>query len=153
MSDACTIYSTTVDYNKVREIIEAISSRPIKIIGDAGKWLEIEVNGKSKITFSTMERIPGGFDEFSKLVLGTYSFFQHTKPISIGNKDRTLAAISKCQFAIGVVANPAFDEDEQHFDIIFAIAKVLNGLIFNGSGMIDENGLLVLDGDGNSDLV
>ena len=36
--------------------------------------------------------------------------------------------------------------------MIFEIAKSLDGLIFNGSGMVDANGLLVLDNEGNFDV-
>ncbi len=95
---------------------------------------------------------PHESDEFSKLILGTYAYFQNTKTDFEAVKDRMLTSITECQFAIGVVGKPAFDEQEKHFDIVFAITEAFGGLIFNGHGMVDQNGLMVLDSEGNSDL-
>ncbi len=47
MSDACTIYVNRVDYSKVREIIEAVSTNPVEVIGDANEWEQITVRGQS----------------------------------------------------------------------------------------------------------
>jgi len=151
-SDACTIYVNRVDYSKVREIIEAVSTNPVEVIGDADKWKQITVRGQSTLTFAAMERRPHEHDEFSTLILGTYAYFQNTKTDFEAVKDRMLTSITGCQFALGVVGRPAFDEQEKHFDIVFAITEAFSGLIFNGYGMIDHNGLLVLDNEGNSDL-
>lgn len=152
MSDACTIYVNRVDYNKVQEIIEAVSTNPVEVIGDADKWEQITVRGQSTLTFAAMERRPHEHDDFSNLILGTYAYFQNTKTDFEAVKDRMLTSITECQFALGVVGRPAFDEAEKHYDIVFAVTEAFGGLIFSSTVMLDQNGLLVLDKDGNSDL-
>lgn len=70
-SDACTIYVSRVDYNKVREIIEAVSTNPVEVIGDADKWEQITVRGQSTLTFAALELRPHEHGEFSTLILET----------------------------------------------------------------------------------
>ncbi len=152
MSDACTIYINRVDYKKVREIIEAVSTNPVEVVGDPDKREQITVRGQSTLTLIPMEGRPYVHDEFSDLILGTAAYFRRVETAHTNLKAKIITAISECQFALGVVGRPAFDEEEKHFDIVFAITEAFGGLIFNGNGMIDENGLMVLDSEGNSDL-
>ncbi len=135
MSDACTIYLDRINYSKVREIIEAVATSPVEVIGDADKWEKITVRGQSTLTFAAMESRPHERDEFSDLILGTRTFFQRVETAHTSLKASVITAVSECQFAI-----------------VFAITEAFGGLIFNGYGMVDQNGLMVLDKDGNSDL-
>ena len=154
MSDACTIYGSKVDYLAVYNIVRGMSSAPVEVTGDVHDWQKLQVSCGSTITLDSMRRQEKPeFNEFSKLILGTYAFFQHIKgpPEVIERRGRVLGAISNCQFALGVVAFPEFSETDKHFEIILAITAALDGLIFNGSGMVDQKGLLVLDNDGDFD--
>ncbi len=90
-------------------------------------------------------------DEFSKLILGTLTFFRNVETTALENKQKVMKLISATRWAIGVVAEPGFVDEAGHFDCIFGIAERLEGLIFNGWGMVDANGLMVLDKDGNFD--
>ena len=152
MSDACTIYVNRVDYSKVREIIEAVATNSVEVVGNADQWQQITVRGQSTLTFAPLEGRPYEHDEFSDLILGTAAFFRRIKTTNASLKARLITSISECQFALGVVGRPAFDEQEKHFDIVFAITEAFCGLIFNGYGMVDQNGIMVLDSEGNSDL-
>jgi hypothetical protein len=40
----------------------------------------------------------------------------------------------------------------RHFDIIFALAKDLGAMIFNGSAMLDREDNVILDSDGEHDF-
>lgn len=151
MSSACTIYSSKIDYQSVYETLSRLSPVPLEIIGNIQEWQTIKIIRESTIAFDCIKRKQGEFGEFSRLILGTYAFFQHVDVTDLTRRDRVLDAISNCQFAIGVIASPEFSEEEKHFDMIFEVTKSLDGLIFNGTGMIDETGLLVLDNMGNFD--
>jgi hypothetical protein len=54
--------------------------------------------------------------------------------------------------AIGVVAEPEFVEEARHYDFIFGIASALNAIIWTGSGVIDAQGKLLLDAEGNCEV-
>ena len=121
--------------------------------GDPNGWQTLKIAQGSTITFNSMRRQQKAeFNDFSRLILGTSTFFRHVNVTPIDRRERLLDHISRCQFSIGVGASPEFDEEERHFDMIFEIAKSLGGLIFNGLGMVDPDGLLVLDRDGNFDV-
>ena len=153
MSDACTIFGSKVDYLAVYNIVSEMSSVPVEVTGDIREWQTLMIVQESTITFNSMKRQQQAeFNDFSRLILGTSTFFQNVNVTPIDRRERLLDTISRCQFAIGVGASPEFNEEERHFDMIFEIAKTLDGLIFNGSGMVDPDGLLVLDNEGNFDV-
>ena len=153
MSDNCTIYGSRVDYLAVFNIVSGMSLVPVEVTGVPQEWQTLKVVQGSTITFHSMKRQQQPeFNDFSRLILGTSTFFRHVNVTPVERRERVLDAVYRCQFSVGVVASPGFNEDEKHFDMIFEIAKSLNGLIFNGSGMVDADGLLVLDRDGNFDV-
>jgi len=153
MSGACTIFGSKVDYLAVYNIVSGISPVSVEVAGVPQEWQTLEVVRESTITFHSMKRQQQPeFNDFSRLILGTATFFRHVNVTPVERRERVLDAVYRCQFSVGVVASPGFNEDEKHFDMIFEIAKSLNGLIFNGSGMVDANGLLVLDNEGNFDV-
>jgi hypothetical protein len=41
---------------------------------------------------------------------------------------------------------------ESRLDLVFAIVRRLDAMIFNGSGMIDKDGAMILDSDGSSEV-
>ena len=153
MSDACTIYGSKVDYLAVYNIVSGMSPVPVEVTGSIHDWQALKIVQGSTITFNSMRRQQKAeFTDFSRLILGTSTFFRHVNVTPVDRRERLLDTISRCQFAIGVGASPEFNEEERHFDMIFEIARSLDGLIFNGSGMVDSNGLLVLDNEGNFDV-
>ena len=153
MSDNCTIYGSRVDYLAVFNIVSGMSPVPVEVAGLPQEWQTLKVVQGSTITFHSMERQQQPeFNDFSRLILGTSTFFRHVNVTPVERRERVLDAVYRCQFAIGVGASPGFNEAEKHFDMIFKIARSLDGLIFNGSGMVDADGLLVLDNEGNFDV-
>ena len=153
MSDNCTIYGSRVDYLAVFNIVSGMSPVPVEVTGVPQEWQTLKVVQGSTITFHSMKRQQQPeFNDFSRLILGTSTFFRHVNVTPVERRERVLDAVYRCQFSVGVVASPEFNEDEKHFDMIFEIAKSLDGLIFNGSGMVDADGLLVLDNEGNFDV-
>jgi len=153
MSDNCTIYGSRVDYLAVFNIVSGMSPVPVEVTGVPQEWQTLKIVQGSTITFHSMKRQQQPeFNDFSRLILGTSTFFRHVNVTPVERRERVLDAVYRCQFSVGVVASPGFNEDEKHFDMIFEIAKSLDGLIFNGSGMVDADGLLVLDREGNFDV-
>jgi hypothetical protein len=67
-------------------------------------------------------------------------------------KKDVLARVLNMALAIGVVADPVFVEEARHYDCIFGIAGALNAIIWTGNGVINAEGKLLLDGDGNCEV-
>ena len=152
MSDACTIYGKKSDCQAIYDEVAKITQTPIEVSGSKDDWQSLTVTQQSTITFNSMMRNPGDSNEFSELILGTFSFFRSINTTDEDRKNALLKDIAECQIAIGVSASPGFSEAEGHYDMIFAVTKDLGGCIFNGCGMIDENGLMLLNSDGSFDI-
>ena len=45
-----------------------------------------------------------------------------------------------------------FSKELGHYELVFAIARAMDGVIFDGQGMLDGKGKLVLDQSGQHDI-
>ena len=154
MSRACTIYSPTLDPGLVVDVVQKnLANYTIEVMGNKQKWRKITIQSRNWVlTLSSQQREKPG-DEFSKLILGTLVFFRGITTDAPTNKQIVIDLVTACNWMIGIVADPDFDEEADHFECIFQIAQSLGGLIFNGVGMIDKEGSLILDQNGNFDKI
>jgi hypothetical protein len=150
MSDACTILSVNIKLADIAEIIKNTKAA-VNINGDIDNWDNITLKfANSELRFNKLvQERPG--DKFSKMILGMHNYFRKIDTIALGNKDYVLECIGNANLAIGVAADPKFSEEDEHFDIIFAVAEALRGVVFNGSGMLNTQGKMLLDDDGSFD--
>lgn len=152
MSANCTIYSPTIDYEKVVQVVETnFSQATMNLTGDKANWNTIRIDDQRwEFVITSMQREKPG-DEFSKLILGTLTLFRDVSTVALENKQKVIDGVTETEWLLGIVAEPDFDESVGHLDCIFEITELLNGMIFNGLGMIDAEGKLILDLEGNFD--
>jgi hypothetical protein len=150
--DYCTILGAKRDYIAALQRLRELSAAPVGVIGEEGRWEKLVLRGKNgTLTLNSMEH-EGAGDRLSQLRLGLHDFFWNVETTAADRKRTVLEAIASCALAIGVVAEPAFDEAERHFDCVLNVAKAVDGVIFNGVAMLDCDGRLVLDQDGKTDV-
>jgi hypothetical protein len=148
VAEYCTILGSKDAFNEVLDRLRQVSSAPVGVIEDAGRWHKLVLKGKrSMLTLNSIERDKPG-DEFSDVQLGLHDLFWNVETDAEEKKKTVLNAISACVLAIGVVAEPALDESEGHFACILDVAKIVKGVIFNGSAILDSDGRLLLDQEG-----
>ena len=104
-------------------------------------------NLAASLTLNRQVRIKPG-DSFSRMVLGMLNYLDHVKTSAKTKKD-VIHRVENVALAIGVVAEPVFVEEARHYDCVFAIAAALNAIIWTGSGVINAEGKMLLDGGGN----
>jgi hypothetical protein len=144
MAEYCTIFGQDADYAGVLRRIRETSVAFVGVVGDESRWKKLVLKGRhATLTLNSMEREKAG-DDFSKLVLSTHNFLRKSCSNST-NKDSVLKAVSSCSIAVGIVAEPALDEREGHMACVLDVARILKGVIFNGSAMLDSDGVLLLD--------
>lgn len=123
-----------------------------RVTGEDSNWSKIEITtaGASLTLNRQIPREPG--DAFSKMVLGMCNYFDHVQTSADGIKDDVLDRVANMALAIGVVAEPVFVEEARHYDCIFGLTAALNAIIWTGSGVINGQGKMLLDGEGNSEV-
>ena len=102
----------------------------------------------STLTFTSMIRDKPG-DRFSRLVLSMHNFFRVIATNGKEQKKRVLEGIENAEMFLGIVADPEFSDDEEHFICLFAVARKLNALVFTGEAMQDADGRKLLGNDGS----
>lgn len=144
MTEYCTIFGQHPDYAGVLSRIRETSSAPVGVVGDESRWKKLVLKSRqATLTFNSMQREKPG-DEFSKLVLSTHSFLRKVN-VEAPNREAVLRTISSCVVAVGVVAEPVLDESEGYMACVLDVAKILQGVIFNGTSILDSDGALLLD--------
>lgn len=142
---ACTIYSPNVIFQEVWERVQE-SGLPFVVDGVVHEWSRITISdGDTTLVLSGLKRVGPG-DRLSKILLGTINSFERIASAPADRKRLIAVAVAKCQMIVGVRGRPMFTD--AHMDLIFDIAGACEGLIFNGSGMIDPEGRLILNYEG-----
>jgi hypothetical protein len=119
-------------------VLRSFPGRHLELVATEEE-LERAVIGTAEgtVSFSSMrQRAPG--DEFSRMVLGMHNFFRTMATRKARRRRRILDLLDECEMAVGVVAAPDFTATDSRLDLVFAIAAQLDGMVFNGSGMIDS---------------
>jgi hypothetical protein len=138
------IYSESIDYAILDIIFDMFPHSCVQVFGNSEIWTSIEIDqGASKLEiFSHIRKEQG--DEFSGSILSAYT---HMKKLSPANesfdKEELLNSILRTEWKVGIVSIPGF-ENTEHENIIMAIVKRLKGVIFDGNGVLDTDGDLIL---------
>ena len=145
---ACTIFCATDRPDRVLACVKA-TVPTLRITTKRGA-ITIK-DADSVLVLTKTKFVRGGFKgphgAFNRAVLGAATYFRRVRrPAAI--RDRVVTQIAATQLLIGCVATPAFFAH----DVVFAIARAMNGLVFDGQGMLDGGGKLVLDSKGRHDI-
>ena len=157
MSDACTIYSMTRNYEQVVDALRK-ETASVEVTGPANRWTSIRVAGRhgASLTFTSMEQLAPG-DQFSQIILATHNEFRlvrikfrllRRKAARV--QDDVLLFVARTDLMIGVVAETSFGADDSFLACVDAATRSVDGLIFNGSAMVNADGVLYLDFEGRT---
>lgn len=147
MSQFCTIYVEKA-YSDVLTYLESLELREIS---DAEVKTFERKYFEGSLRVSLKKQVEAG-DDFSGMILGTWNFFRDIETKHESLQKDLLNRILFSNTAIGIAANPEFTETDKRLDFVFGLAEQFDGIIFNGSEMIDKKGRLILDQAGNSEL-
>lgn len=139
MAENCTIYCRILN---VEEISSILHSYFPSSDGDVKRSMQVYGTSGS-LRFSKKQFRERG-DEFSRLLLSTSAFIDSLPNTDSSKKDNLTSHIYSCKLVLGVVADPTFDADDRYTLAVFAIAKALEGVVFNGQEMLDANGEILV---------
>ncbi len=154
MPQNCTILCPTDDPRQVVKVVRELAQTDatIDIVGGDSNWSKIEIRtSDSPLALNRQVRVEPG-DAFSKMVLGMHNYFRQVNTAADAIKQEVLNRVEHMALLIGVVAEPEFVDADRHYDYIFGIAEALGAVIWTGSGVINTEGKVMLDGDGASEL-
>jgi len=139
MAESCTIYCKLLNLDELARLLHSHfpSSRPSP--GDS-----ITVHGVTGSLRLTQKTFRERGDDFCRLLLSTCAFVEDMSNADASVKKLLTSHAESCELIVGVVAEPAFDADERYHTVVFAIAKALDGVVFNGEEMLDANGVTLL---------
>ena len=139
MTESCTIYCKVLNLDEIARLLHRHFPSPSPMAGDS-----MTVQGSAGSLRLTQKRFRERGDDFCRLLLSTCAFVEGISNADVVVKNNLASHIESCEMILGVVAEPAFDADERFYSLVFAIAKSLDGVIFNGQEMLDSNGVTIL---------
>ena len=138
MAENCTIYC---NLGKA-EIVSVMAKRfgELSFEGEPEDWSAItaHVDGGS-ITLNALT-FQYTNDEFSNLHFRTCMFIWDIETLDDDEKEKLNEAFGNKDLIVGVVVEPSFATDERFNGAIFDIARLLDGLVFTGSSILDSAG-------------
>jgi hypothetical protein len=154
MPQNCTILCPADDPRRVIELVrEFIAGRgEVSITGKPTDWSSIAVKGSGATLELNRRVFRKRADEFSKMQLGMWMYFDAVETKHEAIKADVQRRVEEHLLAIGVVAEPEFVAEAGHYDCVFGLAAALGAIIWTGDGVVDAEGRLLLDGEGNSEL-
>jgi hypothetical protein len=155
---ACTIYCLKRNDVVVECLKNHLATLDLRVEKSRGAWRRITLrHADATLTLNKTRFVRPGFKgpdgAFNRVVMGTSNFFRTVRVHRVETRQSLLKAISETDMLIGCVAEPAFSAELGHYKLVFRIARAMNGLIFDGQGMLDAEGKLVLDKTGKHGLV
>ncbi|MCY2968444.1 MAG: hypothetical protein NT069_33270 [Planctomycetota bacterium] len=142
MAEYCTIYCTVLNRDEIARLLNSHFPSSSPASGDS-----MEVQGSEGRLRLTVKVFKESGDDFCRTILGIRAFVKRIESASASARQDLVGHLDQSDLAIGVVAEPAFDADERFHAVVFAIAKALDGVIFNGHEMLDANGRTLLTAD------
>ena len=139
MAEYCTIYCKLKNFSEASELMH--SHFPQSVADPhCGEWDSLAAHGDQGSIRLTAKAFRERGDEFCRLLLSTCNFVEQNTSGDVATKNRVVSHVESCELAIGVVVEPTFASDERNSEIVFTIAKALEGIIFNGQAMLDAHG-------------
>lgn len=141
-----TIICRSKDYRGGCNAIAAFVPGERTLIGNRDKWESIEMkDAESVVRFHALVYV-APFDDFCRTKMSLRTRFKGIVTVHEERKARLLESVNSCELLIGVVAEPKLTD--RHEAAAFALADQMDGLVFDGHGIFDVEGDLVLDLDG-----
>lgn len=152
--NTCTIILRESDPTQVLQTVLYYAKKNIQVIGPDDNWREIRVTIRKLLSRNvlTITRIDSAInhDEFFSVTQEMIGFFNGIETPHQEVQRDLVQQIKGVKMALAIHSS---QELEAYWDLVTALARLNNGLIFwRGTALINPAGLTVLDTEGNSDL-
>jgi hypothetical protein len=144
-------YRTIFSSKNFDEILNYVEKTRLTKVKDSD-LMTFEANyPEGNLQLSIKKQIERG-DSFSMMILGTWNFLRNIETKYDKQKKELIHLVSECETAIGIVTDSNFTETDERATFIYKLMEMFDGIMFDGQGMIDKNGKLILDHDGSSEV-
>ncbi|MGH7295045.1 MAG: hypothetical protein ACRELB_08930 [Polyangiaceae bacterium] len=152
----CTIY-TACRIVKAEQITPLLRGA-ITTEGEGDHWSNIICKGKrATLRLHRTAYLGPGFvppnGQFNKALMGTHNYFRTVDTRYSAAQNALLEKIMSVKTLIGCVGDPMMSDDDGHYDMVFAVARTLDGMIFDSDAMLMTDGRVILDKAGEADYL
>jgi hypothetical protein len=145
-----TLFSRTIDPAAVARRLRKLDPS-LKIDGPDDDWRNaiVTFEGSGQRRSLTFTHDPSYYSEpnWSTQMAGMRGYFSGF-PES-GRKSKVLTLTTSLRFSMGTLFEPDFDpEGDPRLDVVFAIAELLDGVLFTSSSLRDASGRILFSADG-----
>lgn len=154
MPQNCTILCPTDEPQRIVDYLHELlrDAAEIRVTGNYSDWSKVEISTLvASLTLNRQVfRMRG--DSFSRMILGMHTYFDSVETSAEAVRMDVLDRVLEVASARGVVAEPEFLEKAHDYDCRFGIAEVFKAIIWTGRGVLNAEGKMLLDGEGNSEV-
>lgn len=145
MSEAMTIYCASPDFEAV---VQTKTARP------AWTLLRRETNHiqmrSPEGMMSVNALFPAIGGEFGRVYMGALNTIGRIPGLEQSVRDRLYDDVKRAGMILGCVVDPDFLEQDERFDVVFEIAHLCRGVVFDGFAFLTHNGEVIATLNGNA---
>lgn len=132
----CTIYSSIVDHQAIQSVRDVLPGWLLHWEGEPERWSSASfTSAQGTLTFNSLV-FTGPMDPFSKIILGTSSYFWKRNDLPESVMEDLLDFVANTKWLVGVVGTSEVLSDDVFLKAAMTMARRLNGRVFNGTDLI-----------------
>lgn len=132
----CTIYSPVVEHPIIESVQALLPGWSLQLEGAPSRWSTARfTNDQGQLEFNSLE-FTAPQDRFSKLLLGTSSYFWRREDLPDPDKKELLRFIGGTRWLIGVVGTSERLPEAFFRQVALEVARRLGGRVFTGTDLI-----------------
>ncbi|MGZ3457061.1 MAG: hypothetical protein ACXU86_01010 [Archangium sp.] len=132
----CTIYSPVVDHQAIQSVRDVLPGWLLHWEGEPERWGSASfTSAQGTLTFNSLE-FTGPMDPFSKIILGTSSYFWRREDLPESIREEVLDFVAQTKWLVGIVGTSEVLSEDFFLKAAMEMARRLNGRIFTGTGLI-----------------
>ncbi len=132
----CTIYSPVVEHPIIESVQTLLPGWSLQLEGESSRWSTARfTSDQGQLTLNSLE-FTAPQDRFSKLLLGTSSYFWRREDLPDSDKKELLRFIGGTRWLIGVVGTSERLPEAFFHQVAMGTARQLGGKVFTGTDLI-----------------
>jgi hypothetical protein len=132
----CTIYSPVVEHPIIEAVQTLLPGWSLLLEGEPSRWSAARfTSAQGQFVINSLE-FTAPQDRFSKLLLGTSSYFWRREDLPDPEKKELLRFIGGTRWLLGVVGTSEKLPEAFFLQVALEVARRLGGRVFNGTDLI-----------------
>lgn len=143
--ESYSIHCVSEDWRRVLAKLHEASNLSLENISDQ----QIIITSHSG-TLKVSRLFPETGGKFGAIYVGLINKVKRIDSSAIFKRQEVIDNLKNTKMILGCVASPQFKDSDERFELIFSLAQILDGTVFDGFTLLSPNGEVIISLDGST---